>query len=80
MWLIKWIWQTPQNVLTQVFFSFSFLQRPARIKSSAFDVLGSTMELGTILRIFFLEYKSLAVDLWFISLHRMSGTPQLVST
>lgn len=50
------------------------------MKSSAFDVLGSTMELGTILRIFLLEYKSLAVDLWFISLHRMSGTPQMVST
>lgn len=50
------------------------------MKSSAFDVLGSTMELGTILRIFLLEYKSLVVDLWFISLHRMSGTPQMVST
>ena len=40
--------------------------------------------LGTILRISFLECKSLAVTLWFIFLHRVAGTPppppQLAST
>lgn len=70
----------PSECADSCAFSFSFLQRPARIKSSGFDVLGSTVELGTILRILFLECRSPAVDLWFISLHRMSGTPQLVST
>lgn len=36
--------------------------------------------LGTILRISFLECKSLAVNLWLIFLHRVAGTPQLAST
>lgn len=36
--------------------------------------------LGTVLRISFLECKSLAVNLWFIFLHRMAGIPQLAST
>ena len=36
--------------------------------------------LGTVLRISFLECKSLAVNLWFIFLHRVAGIPQLAST
>lgn len=49
------------------------LQRSAQIKSSGFDTLSSIIELGTILRISFLECKS-AVDLRFIFLHRVVGT------
>lgn len=36
--------------------------------------------LGTVLRISFLECKSLAVNLWFIFLNRVAGIPQLAST
>lgn len=55
-------------------------QRSAHMKSSGFDTLGSIMGLGTILRISFLECRSPAVDLRFIFLYRVAGTPQLVST
>lgn len=44
------------------------------MKSFGFDALGSLMELGTILRISFIECKSPAVDLRFIFLHRVAGT------
>lgn len=70
-------WVNPPECADSGPFSFSFLQRPAGMKSCDFDLLGSTMELGTILRIFFLECKSPAVDLWFLSLPR---TSRLVST
>lgn len=56
------------------------LQRSAQMKSSGFDALGSIMELGTILRISFLQCKSPAIDLWFIFLHWVAGTLQLAST
>jgi hypothetical protein len=77
--LIKRLWQIRQNVPIRVF----WLRSPSEISTNEiiwFDALGSIMGLGTILRISFLECKSTAVDLWFIFLHRVAGTPQLAST